>query len=68
MESSNLGQFESREMVYLANGFRYKFVKVHKENGVLRGWCQAMFSWAWLTDDRIQFDDCLAVPAERILG
>lgn len=68
MESSNLGQINGCEMVYLANGFKYKFVKVHMENGILRGWCQAIFSWAWLTNDRIQFDDCLAVPAVKILG
>ena len=51
---------------YMINGYKYRFIRVHSEGGMLRGYCKKRKKYAWLADKYIQFDDEPAVLATEI--
>lgn len=54
------------EAIYEVNGREYTFVKVHIEDGYLRGYSSKRRKWAWLFDSYFQFDEEEIVVGKRI--
>ena len=42
--------------MYSIDGHSYRFIRVHSEAGIFRGYCPRVRKYAWLNDNYIQFD------------
>lgn len=50
-------KMDGKVVTYLINGRSFRFIKVHMEGGMLRGYCPIRKKHAWLEDLYVQFDD-----------